>query len=620
VPDSGGQFAVADVLIRALRQNLAVAEAPVCYESPPDRTSRLRWRGLPAALVSFLTFWWSRFLFPGPTPITSQKASWLPGLLLMALASLLLFVDLNQPLLEPDEGRQAEIPREMLAHSDWLVPRMMGEVYYEKPPLQYWLTAWSYLAFGIQPWTARLVPCLAAWLTVLLSYLWGRRFLGARAAFLGCLGLCLSLGFVTMGRTVVLDSLLTVCVAASWYAAHRAVSGPTLDKKWWLLSAAACGLGILAKGPVALVLVVAPVGAYQSLTAGACRPTIRSWATFGAVAISLAGPWYVAMAVAQPEYLAQFLWKANVRRFVDGYDHQQPWWYYGPILVVGTLPWALIWVWLAYFFLSQSRRIVILRSSGLGFCLLAVVWGVVFFSLSSCKSPLYVAPVLAPLALMHGVCLDTILFRRVGRKDEFMDFARQTLPRRATLVVLLVSAGCYMVTGILGWEQWKIVVVEIAVTLAALAAWWCLGRKASPRLAWSACALATLAMVVVAARDVVAGIATKHTLQGIAKVARRWPGNPMRPVVCYGRRWPSAAFYLRRENVFYADTGSRPMLVQFMKAFPEVLILVEHGPLLDDVLTMIPASCARAVTLPEHEGQAALVVVRHTPVVPHAHK
>jgi 4-amino-4-deoxy-L-arabinose transferase-like glycosyltransferase len=485
--------------------------------------------------------------------------------------------------------------------------------------LQYWLTSCSYFAFGVHPWSARLVPALAAWITVLLTYLWGRRVLGARAAFLGGLGLCLSLGFITMGRTVVLDSLLTACVVASWYAAHRAISGPVLAWRWWLLSAFVCGLGILTKGPVALVLLCVPVGAFQLLSAGACRPTFRSWAVFIALAVAIAAPWYLAMAFSQSDYLTEFLWKANVRRFVDPYDHQHPWWYYGPILLVATLPWPLIWIWLAYFLLSQSRRIVRLRSPGLGFCALTVAWGLLFFSSSGCKSPLYIAPVLAPLALMHGLCLDAILFRRVGRSDGFMGYARQALPRRMTGLVLVFSAGCYLVTGVLGWERWQLVVIEIVMTLVALGLWQRYGRLTSAKIAWTACAAATLAMVAVAARDVVVGVAAKHTLQGVAKVGRRWPGSAVRPVVSYGRRWPSAYFYLRRENVFFVASDSRPVLLQFLRVFPEVLVLVERGPLLDDLLHALPPNLDTEVTLPELEGQAALIAVRHHRLEP-AHR
>jgi dolichol-phosphate mannosyltransferase len=619
LPESEGAFASAEVLARAARANLAVAEVPVRRRLPLGESPGPRWRDLPRNLGPFFSFWWSRTVFPGPAPAAPRKASWIYLPLLMLLAGLLLFSELNQPLLDPDEGRQAEIPREMLAHGDFIRPRMLGLPYYEKPPLQYWLTAGSYALLGVRPFAARLVPALAAWLTVLLTFLWGRRSLGARPAFLGCLGLCLSVAFLTLGRTVVLDSVLTLCVTAAWYAAHRAVAGPALCRGWWIASAAACGLGVLAKGPVAVVLLAGPVAGFQYLARGV-RPRPGPWAVFLGIAGAVAGPWYLAMAVAEPGYVSQFLWKANVLRFLEPFDHQQPWWFYLPLLFIGTLPWSLLWAWLAYFLSSRSRRLAVLRTPALGFCTLAVVFCLGFFSLSGCKSPLYVAPALAPLALMHGVCLDAILFRRAGLRDRFLRYARQVLPHRATLAVLFVSAACYLVTGILGWESWPVVALETAATVAVLAGWWRYGRSAPPRLAWSVCAAATLAMAVVSARDLVAGFAARHTVQAIAKIARHWPGGTRYPVVSYARQWPSASFYLRRDCVTVFAREQLGFLVKFLKRTPQALVLVESGPRLDELLAALPPTLEARVHRPGREGQAALVAVRRVSAARLAHR
>jgi dolichol-phosphate mannosyltransferase len=608
-PEADGQFTDAEVFARARRQGLTVAEVPVRRSPLAALTLGPRWRDLPKTFLSFLSFWWSRTLFPGRAPALPTRGSWFLGCLLMVLAGLVLFPELDQPLVDPDEGRQAEIPREMLSRNDFLTPHMMGYPYYEKPPLQYWLTASAYLVFGTEPWVARFVPAFAAWLTVLLTYLWGRRALGVRPAFLGGLGLCLSLGFIMLGRAVLLDSLLTACVVAAWYAGHSAVAGPTFRWGWWVASALVCGLGILAKGPVALVLFTVPVAAYQYLNASPFKLRWRQWFLYLAVCLAVAAPWYIAMALSEPGYVKAFLWKANFLRFVKAYDHQNPWWYYLPILFVGTLPWSLLWAWLTYFLFSRSRRMVMLRRPGLGFCALTVLWCLAFFSLSGCKSPFYPASALAPLALMHGVCLDAILFRRAGRKDRFLGYARQLLPRRATTVMLLLSMGCYLVTGVLQWETWGIVVLELALTLVVLTAWWRYGRRASPKLAWGVCAAATLAMVVVGSRDLLVGFASRHSIDAIAKVARRSPARPSCCVVSYGRQWPSASFYLEHEIVWFFPKEYRQLLVNLMQTQPEVRVLVERGKLLDELLSALPPNLDVQVSLPDREGQAAFVVV-----------
>src|SRR5947209_8123691 len=104
----------------------------------------------------------------------------LPALLL--LASLLFLGRLRTPLLEPEETRYAEIPRQMLHAGRWVVPVLHGQDYLDKPPLFYWLVMASYRAFGVHEWSARLVGGLIAVLTVVVVYGWANRTLGPRAA------------------------------------------------------------------------------------------------------------------------------------------------------------------------------------------------------------------------------------------------------------------------------------------------------------------------------------------------------------------------------------------------------------------------------------------------------
>src|SRR5258707_949660 len=106
---------------------------------------------------------------------------------------------------------------------------------------------------------------MAAFLSVLVIYWWGRRTVGPRAALAGAFILCLSARFVYLGRMLTMDSLLGLCVVTALAAAHVAVSGPRLRWGWWVLSALACGFGLLTKGPVALALIAVPVLACQAL-------------------------------------------------------------------------------------------------------------------------------------------------------------------------------------------------------------------------------------------------------------------------------------------------------------------------------------------------------------------
>jgi 4-amino-4-deoxy-L-arabinose transferase-like glycosyltransferase len=323
-------------------------------------------------------------------------------LLLVAVPGVLLYPCVSFYLFEPDEGRYAEIAREMLVRGEWVVPYLQGEPYLDKPPLIYWLTVVSYRLFGVHDWSARLAPAVAVHATVLLVYLLGRRTLGERAAFWGALLLGLAPGFVSMGRLLLLDGLLTLWVTISVFAAFEALRGDRLRWAWWLLSAGACGFGILTKGPIAFVLLAPPLVAHRWLTGSVWKIGLPALASYLAIVVSVLLPWHVAVARRVPEFFTYFFWRHNVLRFLTPFDHLEPVWYYGPIVLAGLLPGTLLVVPFVRFLLSGRSEMAARRSAELGFLLLAGGWCLLFFTLSGSKLPTYVLPAFPPLALALG--------------------------------------------------------------------------------------------------------------------------------------------------------------------------------------------------------------------------
>ncbi|MCI0378405.1 MAG: hypothetical protein L0215_12420, partial [Gemmataceae bacterium] len=110
---------------------------------------------LPKSVFGWIPSWWSRVLFPGKT-IAPEPWTWKPFLLVLLVSGALLYPCLSFYLFEPDEGRYAQIPREMLERGDWIVPTLQNEPYLDKPPLFYWLVMLSYAVFGYHDWAARL--------------------------------------------------------------------------------------------------------------------------------------------------------------------------------------------------------------------------------------------------------------------------------------------------------------------------------------------------------------------------------------------------------------------------------------------------------------------------------
>lgn len=358
---------------------------------------------VPRSIVGCVPALWRGLLFPGTSP-AAGGGRWSSWLWLLILPSLLLYPCLSFHLFEPDEGRYAEIPREMLQRGEWIVPYLQGQPYLDKPPLLYWLVMGSYQMFGVSDWSARLPPALAIHACILLTYWLGRRSLGERAAFAGALLLCLAPGFLCVGRLLILDGLLALWVTLSLLAGFEAVRGARLRWCWWLAAASACGLGILTKGPVALLLLVPPLIAQRWLSGGV-RIGRWAWLALAGVLLAINLPWYVAMSLRVPEFARYFLWEHNVVRFLAPFDHLRPIWFYMPIVLFGLMPGTLLLLPALRFFLANDAEQANKRCRELGFCLLAGGWCVLFFSLSGCKLPTYILPAFPPLALALGYCL-----------------------------------------------------------------------------------------------------------------------------------------------------------------------------------------------------------------------
>lgn len=349
----------------------------------------------------WLRLLWSQVLFPGQNALpASIRLSAL--LVLLIVPGLLLYPTLGFHLFEPDEGRYAEIPREMLQRGEWVVPYLQSEPYLDKPPLLYWLVMLSYSLFGVAAWSARLVPALAIHGCILTTYLLGRRSVGERPAFWGALLLSLAPAFISVGRLLVLDGLLTLWITLALLSGFEAVRGERLRWRWWLLAASCCGLGILTKGPIAVILVFVPLGLYCWLSGRLSCVGPQAFLAFACLVLAVTAPWYIAICCKLPHFAGEFFWKHNVVRFLSPFDHLEPIWYYVPILLAGMLPGTLLLFGGVRFLISSRPEVMRQRCPEFGFMLLAGGCGVLFFSLSGCKLPTYILPALPPLALALG--------------------------------------------------------------------------------------------------------------------------------------------------------------------------------------------------------------------------
>ena len=340
-----------------------------------------------------------------PDATLSRSAS----IALILLFALIWFASLDyRRLIHPDEGRYAEIPREMVTSGDWLTPRLDGIKYFEKPALQYWLTAAAYEAFGIHQWTARLWPALAGFAGVLFIGYVGFRLGGPRLGLYSAAALGGCLWYVLNTHILTLDSGLTLWMSVGFGAlllAQRSLALEREQRMWMLIAWSALALAVLSKGLIGVVLPGASLFVYSLLT--------RDWAVWrrlhlvgGLLLFALiAAPWFIAVSLANPEFFRFFFIHEHFEHFLTNEHHREgAWWYFIPILAAGILPWLTVLAWTAPRIWSGP----VVDSNGFSWQRFALVWSafiVVFFSVSSSKLPSYILPIFPALALVIGVQL-----------------------------------------------------------------------------------------------------------------------------------------------------------------------------------------------------------------------
>ncbi|MEO8165060.1 MAG: phospholipid carrier-dependent glycosyltransferase, partial [Betaproteobacteria bacterium] len=307
-------------------------------------------------------------------------------------------------LVRPDEGRYAEISREMAVTGDWITPRLNDIKYFEKPPLQYWMTAAAYNAFGVHEWTARLWAALTGFLGVLVVGFAGARLFGRDAGF--CAGVVLgsSLLYATIGHMNTLDMGLTFCLTLGLLGFLLAQHGATPPRaaRWWMrLTWAAIGLAFLSKGLIGLVLPGAAITIYALIQRDLSMVRRLHLMSGIPIVLAIALPWIVAVSVTNPEFPHFFFIHEHFQRFATQVHHRTaPWWYFIPILIAGMLPWtpvlgpALVAGWKrdATETSFKQRRFLLIYA--------AVIF--VFFSASQSKLASYILPIFPALALLIG--------------------------------------------------------------------------------------------------------------------------------------------------------------------------------------------------------------------------
>ena len=340
------------------------------------------------------------------------RSTWTKDLGILALVTVIWFCGLlgMRPLSNPDEGRYTEIPREMAVTGDFVTPRLNGVKYFEKPPLVYWLSALTIRQFGMHEFTARLWGALFSVLGVLLTYATARTLYGRAAGIWSAVVLSTSLMYYIFSQIILLDMAVAVTISGSLFTFILAMREPRGRKRFGLFMAfyAFMALATLSKGLIGIALPGAVIFLWVLLL-NRWRALWPFYPIVGTIVLlAIAAPWHVYAARANPDFLNFYFYHEHWLRFTTRvHGRYEPWWFFLPLLLVGSFPWV--------FFTGHALRESLAggwrtrrENSEAWFFLIWVVFIVAFFSKSQSKLIPYILPVFPALAVLIGPSISRI--------------------------------------------------------------------------------------------------------------------------------------------------------------------------------------------------------------------
>jgi 4-amino-4-deoxy-L-arabinose transferase len=358
-----------------------------------------------------------------------------------------------RPIIIPDESRYAEIPREMIASGNWIVPKLNGLRYFEKPVLGYWLNALSIELFGENAFAVRFPSAMATGLSAFIILLLVRRFSGELSAAISAALIFLTSFIVYgIGTFNILDSVLAVFVTASiasFFFAHTAAASIKKKQGFLLLFGIICGLGFLTKGFLAFAIPVLVIVPFMIWERRFKELFFIPWIPIaGAVLVAL--PWVVLIHLKEPDFWHFFIWNEHIKRFLSsGAQHHESFWYYSYLFPAAALPWT-------FFF---PAAIMGLKKKGIEPSIIryAICWFLfpfLFFSISKGKILTYILPCFPPFAILMSIGIKKYL--ETGGKKVFSIAAGSLSFLAVTLSVALIAVQIIGFKGFKPYTQtWK---------------------------------------------------------------------------------------------------------------------------------------------------------------------
>ncbi len=577
------------MLLASARQ---IGQAPtelVAFRRTPIR-HRCRSRDVWKQIVEVIRFWFNKLMFPAhQSLLTSEQPNKKNRLVattgLLLLAAWALFGTIDYPLLEPDESRNAQLALNLLETGNWQTPMLNDQHYWDKPPLQHWAIATSYQVFGASPWATRFPIALASMLTILLTLFVGKRLVGYHAAWLASLCLLLSTGFLLVSRYTTMDASLTTAVtAAMLYGLLSIRSG--FSRHLAGISSLAMGVGILIKGPVIVALCLPPLVAAHWLS----KPYRQhqrhrnQWAWWVMPGLCVATPWYLLTSITNPEFVSEFLWKHNVVRFTEGFNHERPFFYYLLGIFLFMFPVSYLFPSLVKFLTSRKLTNRKYRSRETGWIFLAALWILAFFTVSTTKLPTYIVPAFPLITMLLGIFLEQKILLHPDPRKTFLDQLVERGPFELAgwcLLIGLVSVFAFNVSLALA-----VPMMAIALALGAFS-WYAKSayrQSKSNRIAWSSFAVMTAALGLFVSHGLFPAIASQRSdhlavNRIVAETARNSESDRPLHVMFYGRDPFAVSIEMHDVEVAHFDEDQTEDVAIKLLAHPETLIVGSTEPM-----------------------------------------
>jgi len=335
--------------------------------------------------------------------------------LLFALSSFVMFYQLgSRSLYNPDEGRYAQIAKEMVKSNNWIEPTLYGVDYHAKPVMFYWLTSLSYKIFGMNEFSSRFIPAFFGMLGILITFLFVKSVVGGREAVFSSFLLMANFWYVQVSRFMLIDAVFAFFIFACLYCFYTGYGSRSHKLLFYNLFYVILAFSFLTKGFACFILTSVPIFVYlfykKSFRIG-FKIHNHIWGI--SLFVFIVGIWLVNISVREPEFLWNFIWHDHIERFLSkDYEHQRSFFFFFLLTPLFLLP--------ALFFIEPVIDTFKNWKNGHKdlkvYCLICAGWVILFFSLSRTKLPTYILPAFPFLCIALGLAWSELTQKEPAEK------------------------------------------------------------------------------------------------------------------------------------------------------------------------------------------------------------